>query len=512
LPGCFRNIWIKNPGPSASGSSAGPRRALHPGSRFSASHKRIDTMPPFLALLLWLVLLFGLLRFDPAKGSRISPALWVPLMWMFIVGSRLPSQWLGGGVGTAAQAFEEGNPLDRTIFIILMLLAIGILMSRSFNWGKFFSRNFALMALLSFALASVLWSDYPFVSFKRWFRDLGNYLMVLIVLSDPRPLEAIHTLLRRLCYFLIPLSILIVKYYPQIGKGYDQWTGFASFNGATTSKNMLGVLCLVSGVFFFWDTVTRWSDRKERSTKRIILVNVAFIAMTLWLLHLADSATSRTCLVLGCMVVAAAHTKTVKRHPAFLTVPISMSLCLYMFLEFGLGIDLNAELAKAVGRNPTLTGRTELWQILLSMHTNPLIGTGYESFWLGSRLQFVWEHFAPGINEAHNGYLDVYLNLGIIGLCLVTWFLISSYRTICRRFRSHSSFGPLALAVWTILPFYNITEAAFKSGLLWLILLLAAIALPERAEDRVPSTAAFENVGITERLPRIPLEPTRLRR
>ena len=51
---------------------------------------------------------------------------------------------------------------------------------------------------------------------------------------------------------------------------------------------MLGVLCLISGLFFFWDTVTRWPERKERRTKRIILVNVAFIAMTLWLLHLVQ--------------------------------------------------------------------------------------------------------------------------------------------------------------------------------------------------------------------------------
>ena len=56
---------------------------------------------------------------------------------------------------------------------------------------------------------------------------------------------------------------------------------------------MLGVLCLISGIFFFWDTVTRWPERKERRTKRIILVNVAFIAMTLWLLNLSSSATSQ---------------------------------------------------------------------------------------------------------------------------------------------------------------------------------------------------------------------------
>ena len=92
--------------------------------------------------------------------------------------------------------------------------------------------------------------------------------------------------------------------------------------GATTGKNMLGVLCLVCGLFFFWDTVTRWSDRKEPRTRRIILVNVAFIAMTLWLLNISNSATSRVCLVLGCLVIAAAHSKMFRRHPAILKVLI----------------------------------------------------------------------------------------------------------------------------------------------------------------------------------------------
>src|SRR5271167_2450198 len=65
---------------------------------------RIYTMPPSLALFLWLILLVALLRFDPGKDAGTSPALWVPLIWMFILGTRLPSQWLGGQVGSVAQA------------------------------------------------------------------------------------------------------------------------------------------------------------------------------------------------------------------------------------------------------------------------------------------------------------------------------------------------------------------------------------------------------------------------
>jgi exopolysaccharide production protein ExoQ len=468
-------------------------------------------MPPFIATLLWFIFLVALFRFDPAKEPGTSLALWAPLLWMFINGSRLPSQWLGGQVQTANQALEEGSPLDRVVFLLLILLALGVLMTRSFKWGEFFARNIILMTFLFFALVSVTWSDFPFVSFKRWFRDLGDYLVILVVLSDPRPLEALRTLLRRLCYLLIPLSILLIKYYPYMGKLYSEWTGTAMFVGATTSKNMLGVVCLISGIFFFWDTLTRWSDRKERRTKRIIILNVAFIGMTLWLLNLAESATSRVCLLLGCLVVAAAHSRKMKRNPNFLKAAIPISLILYTVLELGFGI--SGQVAEAVGRNPTLTGRTELWGILLGMHTNPLIGTGYESFWLGPRLQWIWQRFAV-VNESHNGYLEVYLNLGFIGLLLLGGFLITSYRNICRRLATPSTFASasLVLALWTLLLFYNVTEAAFKSQLIWLVFRLGAIAVSGRAEDPVLRVAAFDSVGVAKQFPNTPLDTTGLRR
>jgi exopolysaccharide production protein ExoQ len=449
-------------------------------------------MPPDVALLVWLILLLALLAFDPARARDISAALWIPVIWVFFVASRLPSQWLGGTTGTVATVLEEGNPLDRSIDLVLITLAIGILMSRSFNWGGFFTKNLALMAFLAFALVSVVWSDYPFVAFKRWFRDFGNYLMILVVLTDPQPLEAVRAVLRRLTYLLVPLSITLIKYFPELSKQYDTWTGAAMFCGATTSKNMLGVLCLISGIFYFWDTVTRWPERKQQRTKRILLVNYAFIVMTLWLLNLSNSATSRVGLAIGCMVILVVHSKLFQRHSGFVKIVIPMAFLAYVIVAFGL--DLNGSFAAALGRDPTLTDRTLIWQAVLSAKTNPIIGTGYESFWLGPRLWIVWK-VLPGINEAHNGYLDMYANLGYIGVGLLFLFLIASYRKIWQTFSKSLSVGSLGLAVWTILLFYNVTEAAFKSGLLWLTLLLAAIAVPERTITLAPSLAEVSGVA-----------------
>ena len=469
-------------------------------------------MPPTLALSIFLVLLLALLYFDPEWESCTALALWVPLIWLFFAGSRLPSQWLGvGNGGGAAQNLEEGNPLDAAIFSLLILVAIGILLLRSFNWRDFFSRNLALMALLSFALISVVWSDFPFVAFKRWFRDLGYYLVILVAVSDPRPLDAVRTVLRRLCYVLIPLSILLDKYFPDLSKQYETWTGVGYFAGATTSKNMLGVLCLISGIFFFWDTVARWPDRKERRTKLIIFVNVIFFAMSVWLLNVSDSATCNVCITIGCLVILAAHTGWNRRHPGFLKVLIPATFFLYLLLAFG--FDMNGQMAQQVGRNSTLTDRTAIWATALGMHTNPIIGTGYDSFWLGPRITEFWRRSDTTVIEAHNGYLEAYLNLGLAGDFLLVVFLIASYRTIWKKFKVSNCLASLGLAMWIVTIFYNMTEAAaLKGSLTWIVFTMVAVEVSQRAEDRVRSATEVEGAGAPTRFLRPPLEVARQRR
>ena len=87
-------------------------------------------------------------------------------------------------------------------------------------------------------------------------------------------------MLRRLCYLLIPLCVLLIKYFPSLGKQYSDWTGAGYYVGATTGKNMLGAVAMIGVIYFFWDTLTRWSDRREGRTKRIVMVNIVSVSYT----------------------------------------------------------------------------------------------------------------------------------------------------------------------------------------------------------------------------------------
>src|SRR5580658_212075 len=440
-------------------------------------------MSPTLVLWTWLVSLVALFCFDPARERKTSLALWVPLIWFFFLASRTPSLWLGvSDAANIGQALEEGSPLDRTIFSALIVLAFAILISRSFQWRRFVSQNSALVLFLAFALLSVLWSDFPLATFKKWFRDTGLYLAVLVILTDRNRLDAVRTVLRRLYYLTVPLSIVLVKYYPNLGKTFSVW-GVQEYTGVATSKNMLGLLCLASGIFFFWDAATRWHQRRETRVRRVLLVNAAFIGMALYLLHLCGSKTSTVCLILGCLMIAAAHSTLGQRHVGWFKAMAPAIFVLYLILTVGFG--LGAQMSESVGGTADMSDRTRIWQVLLSVPINPVLGCGYQSFWLGPRIQWVWSRLTgDNVFEAHNGYLQTYLDLGVIGVLLVCSFLIATYRKICRQLDPLTPLASLSLGLWSLLLLYNVTEAALGGGLLWFTLLMGSMTVPERVKAR----------------------------
>lgn len=431
-------------------------------------------MPPFLALVLTCGLIVYLFRQDKREYADISVAVWLPLIWMMISASRLPSQWLQWEVaGSAAQAYEEGNDLDRILFLILILLSIYVLYKRRVQWSRLLQAELPLMVFLGYCFLSFLWSDFPFITFKRWFRDLGIYLTILVAVTDTRHVEAVRLLFRRFAYFLLPLSITLIKYFPEIGMGYDGWTGQKHFLGVTTNKNMLGSLCLVSGLFFVWDTLRRWKHRAN--DRKMICINLCLLGSVLWLLERANSATSLICLFFGTGLLLLSQLPALKRNPK--RIPVLIFLGVLSFFPLDFIFDLSSMIAGSTGRDTTFTGRTEVWEDIRKEAFSPFIGAGYESFWLGDRLKRLWSihHWMP--NQAHNGYLEIYINLGMIGLTLLCIFLLSTFIQLSNSLATEFPFGIFGLLLLCSLLLYNVTEAAFKSHICWYASLVLIIEL-----------------------------------
>src|SRR5439155_3593615 len=139
-------------------------------------------------------------------------------------------------------------------------------------------------------------------------------VIILVLLTEQSPTAAIRTVFLRCAYLLVPLSILFIKYYPGTGKYYNQWTGAAGYGGVCTNKNSLGVLAMISGLCLLWSIV----DIERRSTWlktiRSMWPELAVLLMCLWILKIADSATSLGCFIVGTAVFLATHTRWVRTN------------------------------------------------------------------------------------------------------------------------------------------------------------------------------------------------------
>ena len=140
---------------------------------------------------------------------------------------------------------------------------------------------------------------------------------------------------------------------------------------------------------------------------------------------------------------------------------------------------LSSHMSENLGRGSELSGRTELWTALLGLHTNPILGTGFESFWLGKRLEQLEGIFYFVPNEAHNGYLETYLTLGGIGVFLLIGLFIATFRKIRLELFRNFEWGRYRLGFLAALILYNWTEAAFKTlSPLWFVFYLIATDYP----------------------------------
>jgi len=435
-------------------------------------------MPPTVASIIFAIGILGLFYLDRDEDSRMSKALWIPAVWLFLISSRGVSLWLGMAPSfDSVDVYQEGSPIDRAVFAVLLILALVVVISRMERVGPLLRKNGLILLFFAVCAVSILWSDFPLVAFKRWIKAVGDLAMVLIILTEPDPIGVLKRLITRLGFILFPLSVLLGKYYPDLGRRLTNgWT--AEITGVAMQKNSLGAICMLYGLGFLWMLCTVYRDRADPNRTRRLAAYAAILVLIAWLLAECNSTTSIAGLAMAGGVMLMARRPSVVRKPAVVHVLVLAVLAVSMFAIF---MDSGGALLSELGKDPTLTGRTETWKVLLSLPVNEWVGTGFESFWLGNRLQKLWDAYPNFyINEAHNGYIEVYLNLGLVGVSLIGLLLLTGYRRIIATFRRNPEPGALLLGFFLAVLFESFTEAAFRiMSPAWIFLLLTSIAAPQ---------------------------------
>jgi exopolysaccharide production protein ExoQ len=444
-------------------------------------------MPPVLAALLTAVFVLFLFARDAryAKQDQ-SWALWIPVLWMTITGSRFVSQWLDPGHAGVTEG-TEGSPVDAIYFGSLIVAGIAVLARRRVVISDLVRKNVWLFAFLIYGFLAISWSDFQFVAFKRWIKTLGHPVMALIILTDPDPEQAFRTVMKRVAYLLSPLSVLLIKYLPEYGRGFDALTGSAVNTGAGLTKNDLGYVCMVLGLFFFWNLLTQRRMGQGRSRRWEIFLSVGFLLMIGWLMKMANSATSLATLTLGLGTMVVLGSGLVSKRSVGTFVVVSLLIALAAEFTFG----LYEQMIVLLGRDPSLTDRTYVWADAIALQDRPILGVGFESFWLGPRLEALWAKWWWRPNQAHNGYIETYLNLGLIGVLLLLAVVVSTFRKITKQFSTDFDFARLRLTFLLAILAFNFTEAGFKAvHFVWTMFYIIAIDYPRRQ-----STAPADSKG-----------------
>jgi exopolysaccharide production protein ExoQ len=437
-----------------------------------------------IGTLIFAIGILGLFVLDRDLKSHTSRALWIPVVWVLVIGSRPLSAWLhlSAPVDSPEQTLE-GSPLDATLWGALLCAGLVALANRQSRVKSLLSQNKPILLFLGYCALSTLWSDYPFVAFKRWTKELGDFVMALIVVSDGNYPVAFKRLLARSGFVLVPLSILFIKYYPDLGRSYDRWNGGAQYTGVTMGKNLLGMSCLIIGLGFIWRFIAAYMKREGNGTlrSRRMLAHGSMLIMVAWLFRIANSMTSISCCVMtGAMCIILSFFPRARRR-SMIHVMVSVVLIGALAALF---FNPGGDLVRSLGRDPSLTGRTEIWGAVLKVDDSPLLGTGFESFWAGPRLKKIFAIYGGGVSESHNGYLEIFLNLGAIGLLFLALMIISGYRNALDAIHRYPDIGVAKLAFFVTAVIYNLTEAAFKAlNPMWVFFLIAIIRLPETRSE-----------------------------
>jgi exopolysaccharide production protein ExoQ len=424
-----------------------------------------------IGIIATLFVVLGLFYLDRNSQVRTSWALWIPLAWMLLSGSRSVTAWTGSVEGGAVERLTEGRPLDVAVYGFLILAGLAVFNYRSRKVASLLRLNLVLLLFLLYCALSIFWSDIPLTATKRFIKMLGDVEMILLILVEDSPIDGVKQFIARTAYILMPASVMIILFFPNLGS-----------YGVAENKNSQGQICMVCGI----GALGAWMDayRQKRSRRRTIslLIHGAMFMTAAGIIARINSMTSLSCLLMAAFVLVLSSTKSI----SYRTKNIHTLVFGVVFMAIvATVLDESGGLFQLMGRSRNLTGRTEIWTVLLSLHTNPLIGTGYESFWSPGRLMQVWSLMAYQIQEAHNGYLEVYLNLGCIGLLMLAAMVAVGYRNMLDVVRRDTYTGPLYLAMLVAALTYSISEAGFRLlSPIWLMLLLATICTPGNVRER----------------------------
>lgn len=333
--------------------------------------------------------------------------------------------------------------------------------------------SLALLPYVAWIALSVFWSVEPSTTMRE-LAFMCAWVAWGVLIAVDRNLSDLLRLFIRAGTLLLAGSWIIALLVPSIGFTASG-DNAGALRGLFIDKNSLGFFAVV---MLLGAAARAFHMPIGRSRTRALLAG-AFSLVTV------IATTSMTALVATFAAVAVAVAVTLYprlRPPRLLPVAGIALLCLPALM---LLLNSYQIIISTLGRDPTLTGRTDIWAIVTrAAAQRPALGYGWRALWIeGSPVtEQLWaENHGTPFFHAHNGYLELIVEVGIVGLALSLVFLLSVIGSSMRRVTRDADLTftwPIMLVV--VLLLYNGTEVMGWTNATWLILVAISSVLTVR--------------------------------
>ena len=358
-----------------------------------------------------------------------------------------------------------GKLVTGSIYLIIFLL-----LSRCVDFWKTIWQVRWVIGLASFAVLSVFWSEDPSESFRKGISVFATALFGLYFASRYSLSDQIR-LLARMCGISMVCSLV----FGLLGLGQSV-DGAMGWFGIYVQKNGLGRMALLSALVFWClakiDARVRWAAWTG-------------VLLSLVLIYLSNSMTAMIGLAL--LIALQVWLRAFRRSKRLGVALLGLGAVVGVFaLRWAL---MNMQIAGgAVGRDLSMTGRVQVWIFCTFMALQrPWLGYGYYAFWEGMKgpSARIWAALNNGVPHAHNGVIDLWLALGLVGVGIFAIGFITYLRRAfsCLDWTSPDSSWPLMYLAFFVI--FNLTESSLlqPNSLFWALYAATAFSVSAQSES-----------------------------
>lgn len=322
--------------------------------------------------------------------------------------------------GEAAGGGAPLGGLYAPIALAIQLFAI-ILLTRRGRLSRLLSilsKNLPLMLALAFIAASTFWSIDPSLTGRKIIALFGTTAVGFLIYIEVGRDNLLRFFAVYLAIFTVG-SVLIAIGIPSLGthvhdKFEGQWRGLTSFKNQAAWGAALFLLT--------------WFG--ARKSERMKSWNYPLLALGLLMLIKTGSATGLIAISFG----GAAYLGVLLYSRYFVVRPIILTVIVMISISALMDFQLIFESAlEVLGRDASLTGRTSIWSALWPLlEARAWLGNGYLAFWDHAAEYFGNASWMADIGHAHNAYIEIVIDVGIVGLATQILFLLSALRSLFR--------------------------------------------------------------------------------